>query len=545
MTRNSREYGRPERRRHAWVGPALAVAVMVLTAVFISYRHTTPRVSGILEKATVTDKPLVIHPDYTDLVIPPNIASLNFQIRQTAEETFKDATRYCVRIGATRGRAISIESRSACIRIPERPWRRLLAENPGETLTIDIGVRRNGSWERTPTFQNTIAAEAIDPYIVYRQLRPNFNWWRSVGVYQRSLEGFGESVVLHGETIGDGCVNCHTFRGNDPKEMLLGIRGKQHGSSTLLARDGKVDKIGARWGYAAWHPDGEIVAYAVMKVRQFFHRTRMEVRDVVDLDAAILYCNLKSGEVKTNPALADNARLETYPAWTPDGTYLYFCSAPIPWSDRDTVPPKGYNHVRYDLRRVRYEIGQDRWGEPETVLAASVTGKSILQPRFSPDGRFLLFCMCEYGCFPVFQESSDLYMMDMTTGKHERLAVNSRYSESWHSWSSNSRWIAFSSKRRGGLFTRPYLSYVDSEGKARKPFVLPQADATFYDSHLETYSVPELITAPIPFKHRMFTAAVRSPATIAVNDALTRATPKTTGGDQVEAWEQAPASVQR
>ena len=77
------------------------------------------------------------------------------------------------------------------------------------------------------------------------------------------------------------------------------------------------------------------------------------------------------------------------------------------------------------------------------------------------------------------------------------------------------------------------------EGNASKPFVLPQADATFYDSHLETYSVPEFITGPVPLKHRMLTAAVRSSTTIAVNDALTRATPKTTDGDQIEAWKQA------
>ena len=117
-----------------------------------------------------------------------------------------------------------------------------------------------------------------------------------------------------------------------------------------------------------------------------------------------------------------------------------------------------------------------QWGHAETVLSAEQTGLSILLPRVSPDGRFLLFCMCRYGCFPVYQPSSDLYMMDLATGRYSRLAINSEYSESWHSWSSNSRWIAFSSKRQGGLFTRTYLSYVDDDGTAYKPFVLPQRD---------------------------------------------------------------------
>ncbi len=516
----------------------LCAAGIAVVCVFVSCRHAAPRVRSILDRAEISDAPPVVHPDYTDLVIPPNIAPLNFEVRRTADEAFEDASRFCVAIQSEDGKPIHIMSASPKIMIPARSWRRLLSANRGKALTIDVGVRRNGAWERAPAIRNDIAEEDIDPYIVYRQLRPNFNWWRSIGIYQRSIEGFDESAVLHGETFGDGCVNCHTFRRNDPSRMLLGVRGDRYGGATLVARDGKAEKLAARWGYSAWHPQGNVVAYAVMKVRQFFHRNRMEIRDVVDLDAAILYCHLESGEVKANPSLADNARLETYPAWTPDGKYLYFCSAPIPWPDRDAVPPAGYDRVRYDLRRISYDVNEDRWGEPETVLSADTTGKSILQPRFSPDGNLLLFCMCDYGCFPAYQESSDLYMMKVASGEYCRLDVNSRYSESWHSWSSNGRWIAFSSKRQGGLFTRPYISHIDAEGHASKQFVLPQRDATFYDSHLETYSVPELVTGPVPFGPRMLTAAVRSSKATVVNDALTRATPQATGGEQIEAWRQ-------
>ncbi len=199
---------------------------------------------------------------------------------------------------------------------------------------------------------------------------------------------------------------------------------------------------------------------------------------------------------------------------------------------------QGYDRVRYDLRRVSYDADGDRWGDPETVLSAAETGKSILQPRFSPDGSLLLFCMCDCGCFPAYQESSDLYMMETASGRYRRLDIDSRYSESWHSWSSNGRWIAFSSKRRGGLFTRPYLSHVDADGNVGKQLVMPQRDATHYDSHLETYSVPELVTGPVPFKHRMLTAAARSADAIAVNDALTRATPRSAFADRLEAWRQ-------
>ena len=79
----------------------------------------------------------------------------------------------------------------------------------------------------------------------------------------------------------------------------------------------------------------------------------------------------------------------------------------------------------------------------------------------------------------------------MHTGKWKKLDINSDEVDSFHSWSSNSRWIVFSSKREDGLFTKLYFSYIDSLGTAFKPFLLPQEDPSFYDRYLEIFNVPE------------------------------------------------------
>jgi hypothetical protein len=140
--------------------------------------------------------------------------------------------------------------------------------------------------------------------------------------------------------------------------------------------------------------------------------------------------------------------------------------------------------------------------------------------------------MCRYGCFPVYQQSSDLYLMDLQaaarTGRYEyrRLEVNSDESESWHSWSSNSRWIAFSSKRGNGTFTRTYLSYVDPNGVAHQPLLLPQKDPTYYDSCLWTYSVPELVTERVRVAKENLGRVVRSSRPINVQMPVTMATPQ-------------------
>jgi hypothetical protein len=110
--------------------------------------------------------------------------------------------------------------------------------------------------------------------------------------------------------------------------------------------------------------------------------------------------------------------------------------------------------------------------------------------------------MCDYGNFPVYQPSSDLYLMDLATRKYRRLTCNSPRCDSFHSWSSNSRWIVFSSKRADGLFSRPHFAAIDERGESSKPFVLPQQDPRFYDCFIRNFNAPELVRAPVTVSER-------------------------------------------
>ena len=478
-----------------------------------------------IEEYTEVEVEPGISPDYSDIIIPANIAPINFRI-------LEEGQLYFARIHAGGEKTIEIFSKTGQVRIPTGKWRTLLGSNKGNKIFFDIYVMDAARrWRKFRSISNTVAEDDIDGYVVYRRMKPIYNWWKGIGIYQRNLAGYDESLVMHSRSFEQGCLNCHSFVGNDPDTMTIGLRSATYGSSTLLIRNGTAGKIGSKWGYTAWHPSGTLAVYSINKVRQFFHTGRIEVRDVADLDSALVCYFVEDNKAVCPPQLSDKNRLETYPAWSPDGKYLYYCSAPVLWKDRSTVPPENYDKLKYDLCRVSYNAGSNSWGKVETVLSADQTGLSILLPRISPDGRFLLFCMCEYGCFPVYQYSSDLYIMDLSTGEYRKVAVNSEYSESWHSWSSNSRWIAFSSKRNDGLFTRTYLSYVDDDGKVHKPFILPQRDPVYYDSLLETYSVPELITGRIRVGKSLLGRAARSKDGISVDVPITSATPKAKESD--------------
>jgi hypothetical protein len=410
-----------------------------------------------------------------------------------------------------------------------RKWRHLLNANKGNKVFVDVYARNaDDKWLQFQPITNTIAREDIDRTLVYRFMKPIYNAWKDIGIYQRDLTNYDVSLILHGRSFGEGCLNCHSFVGNAPDTMTIGLRSATYGSSTLMARNGTINKIGTKWGYTAWHPTGRLAAYSINNVVQFFHTAGMEVRDVVDLDSALACYSVDSKKVTCPAELADKNRLETYPAWSPDGKFLYFCSGPILWQNRNIVPPENYDKLKYDLRRIAYNVETDKWGKAETVLSADETGLSIMLPRISPDGRFLLFCMCRYGCFPIYQPSSNLYLMDLATGKYHRLDINSDYSESWHRWSSNSRWIAFSSRRQGGPMTRTYLSYVDQSGRLYKPFVLPQKEPDYYDSLVETYSVPELVKSKVKVNKSLLARIARSKPLEAIQiPIITGATPKT------------------
>ena len=119
--------------------------------------------------------------------------------------------------------------------------------------------------------------------------------------------------------------------------------------------------------------------------------------------------------------------------------------------------------------------------------------RSCAVPRVSPDGRYVLFTLADFGQFHIWHSSSDLYVKDLATGEVRPLeAANSKGVDSYHTWSSNGRWIVFSSRRDDGSYTRPYIAYFDTKGQAHKAFILPQADPEQNLLLTKSYNVPEL-----------------------------------------------------
>lgn len=447
------------------------------------------------EKLTEIDRLPQLDPDYTNLVIPPNIAPLNF----TVEESGKA---YEVIITPDEGPSLKIRNGEGDIRWPMKQWKKMLAENRGKSLQYKVLVQtKDGAWQQFQSFTNQVAEEDISTHLAYRLIDPMFTQSKIMGLYQRDITSFHEEPFLQTRAL-DACYNCHSFYKQKSDRMMLHIRGGKDGAAgTFIVYDGQIKKIDTTTdlnkrpgAYRSWHPNGRMIAFSVNVVLQFFHAEGY-TQEGYDKTSDLIVYDVEKNQVTTTPRISSPRYMETYPEWSPDGRYLYFCRAIQP--DSSSSFEEAVVKIMYDLMRIPYDSESNTWGDLEVVLSHKEAGKSITQPRISPDGRLMSFAMTDHGTFSIHRPGGDVYLMNMQTGEYYPIEGNTDRPESYNSWSHNSRWLVYSSKKRDNFLTRPYITYIDADGKSHKSFILPQKDPKFYDTFIITYNVPEFINETV------------------------------------------------
>jgi hypothetical protein len=458
-----------------------------------------------MEQYRMSDAVPRIFPDYADAVIPCNIAPLNFRIME-------DGDKFMVRFSAAADSFDVYGDRD--IRIPAGKWKQLLRQHAGTSLSVSIFAKEAGGWTRYRSLQIKIAPEPVDPWLAYRLIEPGYKYWGTMGIYQRNLESFDEMPVVLNTLTDGNCINCHSFCGNDPEQMLFHVRTQHAG--TVILQNGILSKLNLKTPdivsagtYPRWHPQGKHIAFSVNKTYQAFHSSDRNLIEVYDASSDLIIYNTETQTVGYTSVIHSPSRFETFPEWSPDGKILYFCSAPA------KEMPGSYDSLKYDLLRVGFNPRTEKTGNViDTVLSASATGKSISFPRISPDGKYMAVCLSSFGTFPIWHRDNDLYLLNLSTGAFEPIdIVNSSESDSYHSWSSNGRWMVYSSRRMDGLYTRPYIAYFDTAGIFHKPFLLPQKDpSNHYNELLKSYNIPEFITGKITVSPQMFERIIKKDA---------------------------------
>jgi tetratricopeptide (TPR) repeat protein len=182
---------------------------------------------------------------------------------------------------------------------------------------------------------------------------------------------------------------------------------------------------------------------------------------------------------KSLPGADDPQYVQSNPSWSPDGKYIVFARAKA-YDLKDTEGKGKILLTReeckeftedgkpflFDLYRMPFNEGKG--GKPEPIEGASNNGMSNFFAKYSPDGKWIIFCKAK--SYMLLQPDSELYIIPAEGGKARKLRANTSRMNSWHSFSPNGKWLVFSSKAYSD-YTQLCLTHIDEQGNS-SPAVL-------------------------------------------------------------------------
>lgn len=333
------------------------------------------------------------------------------------------------------------------------------------------------------------------------------------------------------------CANCHSFSRdgkvlgldmdgprNDKglyavvpvsREMTIATKDMLHWSSFRLNDEARAGQAAVkRFGFMSQiSPDGRYVVTSIGPPNATNKNAREEpgfVPGILDRLYSTNYRDLaftqvfyptrgvlawydrKAGTMKPLPGADDPRYVQTSAFWSPDGKWLIYSRAaardPYPAGAAKPLHANDPNEtqIQYDLYRIPFNGGLG--GKAEPVVGASQNGMSNNFPKVSPDGKWIVFVECKNGL--LMRPDSRLFIVPFAGGKARALNANTKLMNSWHSFSPNGRWLAFSSKGRGP-YTQLMLTHIDENGDDTPAVMVENSTAAN-----RAVNIPEFVNLP-------------------------------------------------
>jgi len=326
-----------------------------------------------------------------------------------------------------------------------------------------------GKTVRSEPVRLVVAERPLLQRVAFRVVQPLFN-----PTLPNALMAFvpGERALQTVLELDGTCVGCHAYAAG---AAFLNL--KQGGERRLVVarRAGKsVETRGRNLGpfsFLAPSPDGEHAVYVNAPVGDLaLKQTAVEPFDYPYRSGDIFVLDLRTGRTAPLPGAAEPGVVEDMPSFSPDGRRVIFSRSTFDASEGTGRVPS------MELVEVPFNGGMG--GAATPVAGASGSGTWHYFARYSPDGKWISFCRGDASHGVYARRSSDIWLLPAAGGTPRRLRLNAEGAmDSWHSWSSDSHWLAFSSNREGTGMTALDLAYVDDDGNDSPPIKLAGFDA--------------------------------------------------------------------
>ena len=327
------------------------------------------------------------------------------------------------------------------------------------------------------------------------------------------------------------CANCHSFSANG-ETLAMDMDGPGGDKGAYVVKDIEPSMIIEKEDVFTWNafpdrpggkrtfglfarisPDGRYVVttlneeifvsnFAEILFQQTFYPTR----------GILVWYDRQTGEIKRLPGADDPDFVQANPVWSPDGETIVFLReaardaySPGPRPTEANDPRE--TQMRFDLYRIPFNDGEG--GAAKPLAGASANGMSNSFPKYSHDGKWIVFVQAKNGM--LLRPDSQLYIVPAGGGEARRMNCNTERMNSWHTWSPNSRWLAFSSKQNRP-FTQLFLTHVDENGNDTPPILVPNSTADNRAVNLPEFvnidpdQLREITTPAVEYRRQLDTA---------------------------------------